>query len=260
MKAAMAIVSGMMILSLVAQNRRSEQITVSLSNPSEPGVLIVHHHKGSINVIGYEGTSLVVTASPRYRSDEAQAVDLAAVEKDNHVVLNASPHHRTIDLDIMVPKRFSVRLRNDDSGTIRIQHLSGEVEVSNLNGDIHLADVAGSALLDTLDGDITAQFSRVTPGTPMAFASLEGNLDITFPSDIRALAKIRADHGHIRSEFATTGGIESPSRDDVGRAPWMYTRMNGGGPVMRLQSFYGHVRVRRFESDRNASAPVTIPD
>ena len=260
MKAAIAIISGIMTLSLVGQSERTEQITVPLSNPDEPGILIVHHHKGSVNVIGYEGTSLVVTASLRYTAGAAAPViDLGAAEKDNHVVLNARPRHRTIDLEIMVPRRFSVRLKNDDSGTIRVQHLSGEIEVSNLNGDIHLIDVAGSALLDTVDGNITAQFTSVTPGMPMALTSLEGNLDVTFPGDVNALVKMRADHGQLRNDFAPAPGLEPASEDEASGAPWTYTRINDGGSEIRLRSFYGHLRIRRAENDRNASAAVTIP-
>jgi hypothetical protein len=260
MKAAIAIISGIMTLSLVAQSERTEQITVPLSHPDEPGVLIVHHHKGSVNVIGYEGTSLVVKASLRHATGAAPTIDLGAVEKDNHVVLNASPRHRTIDLEIMVPRRFSVRLKNDDSGTIRVQHLSGEIEVSNLNGDIHLLDVAGSALLDTVDGNITAQFSSVTPGTPMALTSLEGNLDVTFPGDVKALVKMRADHGQLRNDFVPAPGIEPSPEDDASRSPWTYTWINDGGSEIRLRSFYGHVHIKRAENDRNASAAVTIPE
>jgi hypothetical protein len=261
MKAAIVIISAVMTLSLLAQSERAEQITVPLSRPDEPGVLIVHHHKGSLNVTGYDGTSLVVKASPRYESEAAtQTVDLGAVEKDNHVVLSVSPRHRTVDLDIMVPRRFSLRLKNDDSGTIRVQHLSGEIEVSNLNGDIHLIDVAGSALLDTVDGNIIAEFNSLTPGVPMAFTSLEGNLDITFPADARALVKTRADHGRIHNEFASAPAAETSPGDEAGQAPWTYTRINGGGPEIRLRSFYGHVRVRRAENDENAAAAVTIPD
>lgn len=261
MKAAIAIVSGIMILSLVAQSERAEQITVPLSNPDEPGVLIVHHHKGSVNVVGYEGTSVVVRASQRYGSDVGvPAIDLGAVENDNHVAVSVSPRHRTIDLDIMVPTRFSLQLKNDDSGTIRVQRVSGEMEVSNLNGAIHLVDVAGSALLDAVDGNITAQFSSVTARAPMAFTSLEGNVDVTFPGDVRALAKIRADHGPIINEFAPMPDGETLSETEARRASWIYANINGGGPEFRLWSFYGRIHIRRAENDRNGPAPVTISD
>ena len=260
MKAAIAIISGIITLSLAGQPDRAEQMTVALSRPNEPGVLTVPHHKGAINVVGYEGTSVVVSASQRYGHDTAMpAVDLGAVEKDNHVVVSASPRHRTIDLTIMVPRRFSLQLKNDDSGTICIQRVSGEIAVSNLNGDIHLVDVAGSALLDTVDGSITAQFSNVTPGTPMAFTSLEGNIDITFPSDVRALARIRADHGAVRNDFAPAPEGDVSSDAPAPRTSWTYANLNGGGPEFRLWSFYGRIHVRRAEDGREAASAVTIP-
>ncbi|UCD50703.1 MAG: hypothetical protein JSW27_24675 [Phycisphaerales bacterium] len=261
MKAAITIISGIMTLSLVAQDDRAEQLTIPLSRPDEPGIFIVHHHKGSINVVGYEGTSVVVRASQRYGSDAARPViDLGAAERDNHVVLSVSPRHRTIDLDIMVPTRFSLQLKNDDSGTIRVERVSGEMEVSNLNGDIHLAEVVGSALLDTVDGNITAQFRRVTPRAPMAFTSLEGNVDVTFPGDVRALARIRADHGPVTNEFATMRETATASEAEAQRASWTYANLNGGGPEFRLWSFFGRIHIRRAENGPNGPATVTIPE
>jgi len=252
MKATMVIISGMIALSLASQSEHTKRITVPLSRPGEPGVLILQHHKGSINVTGYEGTSLVVTASLRFPSDATPTVDLGVAEKDNHVVLSAGPRHRTIDLEIMVPRQFSVQLKKDDSGTICVTHLSGEIEVSNLNGDIRLLDVAGSALLDTVDGDITAQFRGITPGAPMAFTSLEGNLDIALPNDVRASIRMRADRGQIHNEFAASPGSETSSEDDSPQAPWTCAQINGGGPEMRLRSFHGHVRLRPSENTSNA--------
>jgi hypothetical protein len=152
-----------------------------------------------------------------------------------------------------------VQLKKDDSGTIRVEHLAGEIEVSNLNGDIHLRDIVGSALLDTVDGDITAQFRSVTPGTPMAFTSLEGNLEVALPGDVRVSAKMRADRGRIRNEFAGPEA-EAPSETDANPAPWTYTRINGGGPEIRLRSFHGHIHIRPTENGSEPVAVVTIPD
>jgi hypothetical protein len=261
MKVTIAAISGIMTLSLALQSQRVEQVTVPLSNPTKPGVLIVHHHKGSINVTGYGGTAVVVRASLRYGSEAVErTVDLGAVEKDNHVLLNSGPGHRTIDLDIMVPTHFSLQLKNDDNGTIRVHHLSGEVDASNLNGDIHLVDVAGSAVLDTVDGDISAQFTRLTPGTPMAFTSLEGGLDITLPDDVKVLATMKADRGHIWNEFAPTSESEVPTVGDGTQSAWTHAWINGGGPEIRLRSFNGHVYLRRTEDQQNTSAAVTIAE
>ena len=184
MKVITHLISFIIAFSLASEGNHTEQITVPLSNPDGPGILIVNHHKGSVNVTGYAGDLVVVRASMRYRTDESTSDDiniyLGAVENNNRIVVNVAPRYRTIDLDILVPEEFSVRLRNDDSGVISIEHLSGEIEVSNLNGDILLTDISGSAVLDTVDGNIKAQFKDIPPGVPMAFSTIEGNIEVIF--------------------------------------------------------------------------------
>ncbi len=260
MKVITQIISLMLAFSLASEGNHIEQITVPLSNPAGPGTLVVNHHKGSVNVTGYVGDSVVVRASARYRTDESSSegcdIYLGAVENNNNVVINVEPRYRTIDLDILVPQEFSVRLRNDDSGTISVEHLSGEIEVSNQNGDIVLTEISGSAVLDTVDGDITVRFDDIKSGVPMAFSTVEGNIDVYFPDNLNALIKVRSDYGIIRNEYAPvpTAGeretIPSASTDfEAGR--WNYCKINSGGPEIRLMSFLGNIDIKRSENRPN---------
>lgn len=242
--------------SFASQAERTEQITIPLSNPGEPGILIINHHKGSINVTGYDGELVVVTATMRYGTSGLDADDsediaaeliyLGAMENNNNVFVNTTPRHRTIDLDIMVPYRFSVRLKKDDSGIITVNHLSGEMDVSNLNGDILLTDISGSAALDTVDGDITAQFKNVLSGVPMAFSSIEGNIDITFPENTNALVKVKSDHGTIQNDFGpeqSTPKQLTAETTNYGR--WNYQEIGDGGQEIRFMSFFGNIYIRK---------------
>ena len=238
MKAATYIFSILLTFSLGSQNDHTEQITILLSNPDEPGHLTVNHHKGSIRVTGYPGASVIVRASMRFGNVE-ESIRLGAVESNNHIVINATPRHRTIDLDIEVPYHFSLRLKNDDNGHITAEGLSGEMEISNINGDISLKEISGSAILDTVDGDITVQFKEIAPGLPMAFSSVEGHIDITFPRDANALTKARADSGYILNDFA------HKKERQTAESTWSYGKLNDGGAEIVLRSFLGNIHIRR---------------
>jgi len=242
MKIAPYIFSVLLTFSLGSQNDHAEHITISLSNPEEPGHLTINHHKGSIHVTGYPGTSVIARASMRFGTGE-ESISLGAVESNNHVVINAAPRHRTVDLEIDVPYTFSLRLKNDDNGDITVEGLSGEMEVSNINGDISLKDISGSAMLDTVDGDITVQFKEIAPGLPMAFSSVEGKIDITFPRDVNALTKARADSGRILNDFAQT------KRQQVAGSTWSYGKLNDGGAEMLIRSFLGDIHIRRRQDN-----------
>ncbi|UCD20143.1 MAG: DUF4097 family beta strand repeat protein [candidate division WOR-3 bacterium] len=227
----------LLTFSLGSQNNHTEQITIPLSNRNEPGHLTINHHKGSIHVAGYHGTSVIVKATMRLGTGE-ESINLGAVEGNNHVVINATPRHRTIDLDIKVPYRFSLRLKNDDSGNITAENLSGELEISNINGDISLQDISGAAMLDTIDGDITVQFRDIARGVPMAFSSVEGNINITFPRDVNVLTKARADSGYILNDFTQT------KKQEVAGSTWSYGKLNDSGPEMLMRSFLGNIHIR----------------
>jgi hypothetical protein len=243
MKITTYIISTLFALSLASQGDQVEQLTISLSTPREPGHLTVNHHKGSIHVSGYHGTSVIVMASMRYGSD-TEPINLGAVESNNHVVINATPRHRTMDLYIKVPHRFSLRLKNDDSGNIKVEGLTGALEISNINGDISIKDICGSAILDTVDGDITAHFKRMARGVPMAFSSVDGNIDITFPKRTNALTKARADSGSIQNDFTNKQTIKSKTNGGH-PGPWSYDTLNDGGPEILIRSFLGNIHIRR---------------
>ena len=238
MKTLTYLFSVLLTFSLGTQNDPVEQMTILLSNPGEPGYLTINHHKGSLRVTSYPGKSVIVRASMRFGTVE-ESIHLGAVESNNHVVINATPRHRTIDLDIEVPYHFSLRLKNDDNGHIIVEGLSGEMEISNTNGDISLKDISGSAMLDTVDGDITVQFKKIEPELPMAFSSVEGHIDITFPRDANAIIKARADAGYILNDFA------SKKEPQTAASTWSYGKLNDGGAEMVLRSFLGNIHIRR---------------
>ena len=133
-----------------------------------------------------------------------------------------------------------------------MRNLTGEMELSNANGDIVMTQVSGSAVLNTIDGDIMVKFDKITPEAPMAFSSIEGKIDITFPADLRALVKMRSDHGEVYSDFnmqmqerqtvvekQTKSGIFKVFLDE-----WTIGKINGGGPEILLKSFHGNIYIR----------------
>jgi hypothetical protein len=252
------IIVFILTFSLASQGNHAEQISIPLSSPGKSGVLVVNHHKGSVNVTGYNGEMVIVRASMPYGTDDTASegcdIYLNAIENNNHVIINAAPSYRTIDVDILVPQQFSVRLRNDDSGTISVERLSGEIEASNINGDITLTEISGSAVLDTVDGDIKVSFEDVPPSVPMAFSTVEGNIEVSFPENSNILIKARSDCGIIRNEFisdASAGNRETlPTvSDNFEAGKWNYYKINGGGSEIRVVSFLGNIYINRPEED-----------
>ncbi|MFH1942908.1 MAG: DUF4097 family beta strand repeat-containing protein [bacterium] len=250
-----------------SQDNSGEQIIVPLSRPGNPGVLVIDHIKGSINVTGYDGEAVIVKASSGQRleeiSDEIRTdglrrvasgtIQLNAQEKDNTLVVQTNSHRHTIDLDVTVPRRFNLKLKTYHSGKITVKDVTGEMEITNVNGDVILDGIKGSAVVNTIDGDIFVRFTEVTPGIPMAFTSIEGKIDVTFPQDLRARLKIKTDNGEIFSNYeiqmekrkiqgdrSDVTGLYKVSLED-----WVQGTINGGGPELLFKSLEGNIYIRK---------------
>ncbi|MEI9973395.1 MAG: hypothetical protein WDO73_15935 [Ignavibacteriota bacterium] len=54
---------------------------------------------------------------------------------------------------------------------------------------------------------------RVDSGKPLAFSTLNGVVDVTFPPDLKADLTVKSTHGPVYSDFdVTLGGFARPYR------------------------------------------------
>ena len=151
-----------------AQDRPMERIFVSLSQPDRPGTLVIKHDKGSISVLGYEGNEVIVEATrrPPQTSGEvdrdaqgmtrvpAAAIQISARELNNTVTVISNSRDETLDLNVKVPRRFSLHLGTIHNGRIVVRNVEGEFEISNTNGDIQLEATSVRGGIETTNGDV----------------------------------------------------------------------------------------------------------
>jgi DUF4097 and DUF4098 domain-containing protein YvlB len=102
---------------------------------------------------------------------------------------------------------------------------------------------------DTVNGKIEAVLERVAAGKPMSFTTLNGDVNVTFPSNLKATLRMKADNGDIYTEFDVTIRNEQ-SRVQNKRGQWrsestVVGQVNGGGPEIRLQTMNGTIYIRK---------------
>ena len=243
-----------------------EQITIPLSDPHARGILIVKHQKGSINIQGYDGAVVVIDAIKRYETNENIEIKdeglkkiptnnfkITATEEDNQVLVRTNSFDKTVDLDIQVPYSFDLKLNTIDNGDITVNNISGTMEVSNVDGDITIKEVSGSVIANTVDGNIVIVFNSVTENTPMAFSTVDGKIDVTFPANINALLKMKSDYGDVFSDFEIEliehkQNIEKNNKTGVYKVvieEWTYGKINNGGTEILLKSLDGNIYIRK---------------
>jgi DUF4097 and DUF4098 domain-containing protein YvlB len=249
----------------------ADRVSVTLSDPSRPALVKAGLIDGGLTVKAYDGKEVVVEA--RVRNHESARSDgnprrlsmtttgLSVEEENNQVRINTESYARAIDLSITVPVHTSVHLRAVNDGDIVVTGVDGELDVDNVNGSVTLNNISGSAVAHALNGRLLATFTRVNPQKPMAFSSLNGDIDVTFPADLKANVSLRSDRGDVFSDFdvqlqvAATQPIVEDGRQHGGRYLVKIDKtvrgtINGGGPEIQFTNFQGQIYIRKAGAPR----------
>jgi DUF4097 and DUF4098 domain-containing protein YvlB len=247
-----------------------DRLAVSLSDPSRPGLVKASLVNGGITVKAYDGKEIVVEARVRNREREREeggphrlaisSTGLSVEEENNEVRINTESYARTIDLTISVPVHTSLKLNAVNSGNIAVTGVDGEIDVDDINGSVDLNDVSGSTVAHALNGHVHANFARVNQ-KPMAFSSLNGTIDVTFPPDLKANVSIRSGQGDVFSDFDVQLQAAAPKQEveDNRRHGGRYRvridktvhgAINGGGPEMQFTNFNGNIYIRKAGAPR----------
>jgi len=225
---------------------------------------------GGITVKGYDGKEVVVEARARIRESArsnsnmkriiVSSTGLSVEEENNHVRINTDSYMRPIDLAISVPVHSSVKLSAVNDGNIVVNGVDGELDVNDVNGSVTLNNVSGSAVAHALNGRLLATFTRINQ-KPMAFSSLNGDIDVTFPADLKANLTLKSDRGEIFSDFdvqmqaAPVQQIVEDGRGQGGKYrvkidKAVHGTINGGGPEYQFTNFNGSIYIRKAGAAR----------
>ena len=244
-----------------------DKITVPLSSPSQPVTLKVTLISGSITVTG-GGSEVIVSSSDRdggRRSNRRDNVPPGMVRINPRPGINIEEDHNVVsisgqggddgDVAIQTPVNTNLQLRTVNGSSIEVTGVSGDLDVNSTNGTVTLNNVSGSVVAHALNGKVIAKLDRVTAGKPMAFTSLNGEIDVTLPADTKARLKLKSDNGSIYSDFdvkledANKPVVEdSRNRDGKYRIRVDHSvsgTINGGGPDFTLQTMNGNILIHK---------------
>jgi DUF4097 and DUF4098 domain-containing protein YvlB len=248
-----------------------DRIPVTLSDPSRPARVKVSLVNGGITVKAYEGREVVVEARVRNRENARNeggpkrltisSTGLSVEEENNEVNINTDSYMHAIDVTVSVPVHSSLKLRAVNDGDIIVTGVDGELDVDDINGSVTLNNIAGSAVAHALNGHLYATFVKVDPQKAMAFSSLNGDIDVTFPADLKANVSIRSDQGDVFSDFdvqlkaAAAQPVVEDGRGHGGKYrvkidKTIHGTINGGGPEIQFRNFQGKIYIRKAGNPR----------
>lgn len=245
-----------------------ERLTVPFSDPGRIGKVELDAFGGTITIRGTARKDVLINARsrgevPRGRRGGEPPPGLRRIpqlagfdieEANNVVEISTGPVGGGHDFEIEVPARTNLEVSLVNGGEINIRDVEGEIEVENVNGSVTLTNVSGAVVADSVNGAVKADITRVAPDKPMALTTLNGTIDVTLPSTVRATFKLRSERGEIFTDFdlqlksqsAATAEARrgsGPLRIDVNRD--VVGTVNGGGPEIELRSFNGAIYLRK---------------
>jgi DUF4097 and DUF4098 domain-containing protein YvlB len=249
----------------------TDHVTIPLSDPSRPGTVKVNLLAGSISVKGYAGKEIIVDAKARQeeeshghrRADTSgmkripnTSTGLTVEEEGNVVSISTGSLNRSVDISLQVPARSTLRLKTINDGDIKVEQVQGEIEVNDINGSVNLTQVSGSVVAHALNGNVKVSMVSIEPNKPMSFSSLNGDIDVSFPPDLKANASMKTDNGEIFSDFdikIEATAVQPVAGDARGKGGKFRIKIdkttkgtiNGGGPEFQFKTFNGNIYIRK---------------
>ena len=260
---------------VLAQDTPVDRVNVPLTDPSRPVMLKIGLVSGSITVKGTAMKEVIVEARVRPSEDDEEKSERRGglklipnnntgltVEEDDNVVSVGTAMRgggsRTVDLTLRVPTNCSMHLSTVNDGNIEVENVNGDLEVNCTNGSVKLLGISGSAVAHALNEDLTATFVKINPQKSMSFSSLNGKIDVTLPSDLKANVYTKSDQGEIYSDFdlkvlteniapspivQANKGKKGKFRVSIERA--VRATINGGGQELQFTNFNGDIYIRK---------------
>ena len=171
---------------------------------------------------------------------------------DNSIrISGASKRSEDATYTFYVPKNVSVKIdytspfANDD---IVISDFSSELEIKTLNPGIKLNNITGPVTLHAINGEIKAVFTSLSQESPTTITTINGDLDITIPTDTKADIELRTINGGLYTNHDIDFRKEKSGNNNmklIGGGGDIEGTLNGGGVELNLNSVNGSVYLRK---------------
>jgi hypothetical protein len=276
----LAIGALILVAVLVAQRRdhpdwtHNEQETINrsfnVSSASNAKKVLVDNINGYIHVTGYDGSEVRMTAQKRIRAESNEALEeakrdvkLDISQQGNFVRIYVDGPFRShdrgdryygyavmFDYDIQAPAGTELVLSTVNHGEVNVTGMTGDYELRNVNGGIALEQVSGSGMVNTVNGPVSAHFSR-NPAKPASFRTVNGQMDFYFQPGLDADLRFKTVNGGIYTDFDVTGRLAPASAGEMRNGKFVYRhdhsvmgRTGKGGPELSFDTVNGSIRLR----------------
>ena len=142
-------------------------------------------------------------------------------------------------------------------GNVNIKDFSGTVEVNTVKGSITAENIRGEVFASSVEGDIHIDFNKLKKDRALYFSTVNGDIDLTLPKDIKADIMAKTMEGDVYSGFEGDVVVGREIDDDTAtpepqnnfnkifQSNYVTTRINGGGQEIHLHTINGNIYIRK---------------
>ena len=241
----------------------SDTLTGSL--PLDPeGSVWIDNPIGNIEIIGGDDAAISFVAQKIVHGLDAEAI--AEAREQTQILTKGDDRIRafstqlpplrnnrwtsSVNYILRVPRTALVKIAAQTADHIKVSGLTRSVTVKNTNGIVILESVTGSAMVESVNGDIVFD-PKARPNGNTQLSTVNGKISVIVPND----ASFRWVADTIRGEFMTT----FPSVSGKMSGSTFRGGVNGSrGPVITTSSLMGTVyMLRRGTNEKEARSVRT---
>ena len=143
----------------------------------------------------------------------------------------------SVSYEIWAPRNMNLDLESTNGG-VRISEVRGTLRAETTNGGVHLVDVAGDVRARATNGGITVDVARDRwEGTGLDAETTNGGVSLTLPERFNGRLEAETVNGGFNFDFPIT------LQGRIGKR--IETTLGSGGPLVRVVTTNGGVRIRR---------------
>jgi DUF4097 and DUF4098 domain-containing protein YvlB len=208
------------------------------------GQIRIGNVSGDVFVTGYDGDSIMVTATKQGR--DRDQIDIEDRSGGASVDIGVRYPKRcncdaSVRFDVQVPRsvKYDFDQISSVSGDVHVTGVTGKLNASAVSGDVDIKDVSGTVSASAVSGDVQVEINRLDGADDMKFNSVSGDVTVMLPSSLDADVDMSSFSGSVKTDF----GIEVRSERYTSRN-WARAKLGDGSRRLKMSSISGDISLR----------------
>ncbi|MCW3088408.1 MAG: hypothetical protein JWQ78_1794 [Sediminibacterium sp.] len=244
-------------------------------------VLSIYNIFGSVKVEGYAGDKVImeidqtISAKSNEVLEEGKKEFQLAFDQQSDTIMayiaapyDSRPHENyghwndrrrieykyTLEFTVKVPYNMNLNVSTVNNGNVLVKDVGGSLRVSNVNGAITVANAkSGKMHIHTINGDVTVNHLAI-PDTESSYYTLNGRLEVTYPSNLSADLEFKSMNGSFYTDFPDAeilpGRVTKTQEKKADGTVYKLNknsdlRIGGGGKTFKFETLNGNIYIKK---------------